>query len=137
MATTPLEVLQNALVRPFTVASGQAVTLGKPVKFASADTEVLNAAATTDDVIGIALETGAAGAQVRVALLGVAIARVLVGTGGATRGAKAKWVSDGIADATVGGGTTKVVFPGLFMQSGVAGDYVGLLIGGAGAGVGS
>jgi hypothetical protein len=137
MATRASEILQYATIRPYVVASGQAATQGFAVKHASADDQVQNMAAVGDNCIGIALETAAALASVRVALFGNGVAKVKVGTGGATRGAPAKYAADGLTNATVGGGTTKLVVLGQFMQTGVVGDMVGVNLGGFSFTVGS
>ncbi len=129
MAVRAHRHLQNALIRSFKVAASTDVTLGKRVKFASADDEVSNCAAG-ENGIGVAYETeNDDGDRVQVVLDGHAIVPVLVGTGGATRGAFAVAVSDGWTDQTLGGGTTVKHVGGKFLQSGVAGDYVGMMVG--------
>jgi hypothetical protein len=139
MAERAFEILTNAIIRPFNVPSGKSVTQHMAVKFSGADDDIEVAAATTDDAIGIALEDGSAGdTGVRVALFGSGIVKVKVGSAGtATRGSFAKFATAGCTNATVGGGTTKVVFWGQFLQSGVAADIVSLNIGLATPGVGS
>jgi hypothetical protein len=137
MAARAQEVLQYATIRPFTVASGQVASRGFAVKHSGADDAVQDMAAVGDNCIGIALEAGAALASVRVALFGNGICKVKVGTGGATRGAPAKYAADGLTNATVGGATTKLVVLGSFMQTGVVGDFVGLNLGGFSFTVGS
>lgn len=128
MATRPLDTTSRALIRPYVVASGQTATKGFGVVFASADNEIDDAGAN-GNAIGIALESGVAGATVEVALLGYAIVPVKVGTGGATRGAFAIMAADGYTNQTLGGGTTVKYPAGKFLQTGVAGDEVGLLLG--------
>lgn len=137
MATRASEVLQYTTIRPYTVAAAQAATKGFAVKHSGADTAIQNMAAVGDNCIGIALEDGAALAAVRVALFGNGIAKAKVGTGGATRGAPAKYAANGLTDATVGGATTKLVVLGQFVESGVAGDFVGINLGGFSFTVGS
>jgi hypothetical protein len=137
MAARAQEVLQYATIRPFTVASGQAATAGFAVKHSGADDAVQNMAAVSDNCIGISLDTGAALASVRVAMFGNGIAKCKVGTGGATRGAPAKYAANGLTDATVGGATTKLVVLGQFTQTGVVGDMVGINLGGFSFTVGS
>lgn len=119
--------LQDAEIRVFTVKAAAAATQYRLVKFGAADNEVEDASAG-DIGCGIALETKAAGARVRVALLGGnGRVPVKVGTGGATRGKLAKGVATGLTDATpAGAGTTATPIVGFFMQSGVAGEVVGL-----------
>lgn len=138
MATRAWEVLANATIRAYDVPSGKAITKGKPVMHSGADDAAEDATATTSDAIGIALESGAAStSNKKVVLFGNGIAKVLVASGGATRGAFAKYASGGSTDMTVGGGTTKVVCLGQYLQSGVSGDYVGINLGMAGPTVGS
>jgi hypothetical protein len=97
--------------------------------FAS-DTTVQDAGAATDLAIGIAASTTIAGALVDIYMFGYSVIPITVGTGGATRGTKAVIVADGFADAAAhdsdGVGNTSVY--GVFMQSGVATDRVGLLL---------
>jgi len=137
MAARAFEILQYATIRPYTVASGKTGTRGFAVKHSGADDAVEDMAAVGDNCIGIALEAGAALAAIRVALFGNGVAKVKVGTGGATRGAPAKFAANGLTDATVGGATTKLVVLGQFMQTGVVGDLVGVNLGGFSFTVGS
>lgn len=139
MAERAFEVLTNAIIKAYDVPSGKAVTKFNAVKFSGADTDIEDAAATTDDAIGIALRAGAALAKdVPVCLLGAGICKVKVGSAGtATRGSFAKWATAGTTNGTVGGGTTKVVWLGQYLQSGVANDVVALNVGLATPGVGS
>lgn len=139
MADRAIELLTNAIIKPFNVPSGKAVTKFNAVKFSGADTDIEDAAAATDNVIGIAQDVGAALATgIRVAIFGHGISKILVGTGGATRGAFAKWVTpSGCTDMTVGGGTGKIVCWGQYLQTGSAADLVGLNLGMAAPTVGS
>jgi len=133
MAERALQKYSADDVDTIVVASAKTVTKGKPIKHSGADHEAENAAAITDLAIGIALESGTAGQTVRYVRLGSkAIVPALVGTGGATRGQGAVYVADGVTDQATGGGTNLFCCLGQFMQSGVAGDYVGLNLGMAG-----
>ncbi len=127
MATRANEDLKYALVKTYEVAGGQSVTVGLLVKLAS-DTTVQNAGANERGV-GVALETGAAGARVQIAMLaGSAQLRVKVGTGGATRGGYLNHATDGFKDVgTLGGGTVLKEVIGMALQSGVAGDFIAVL----------
>lgn len=136
MAIRAQQVLQYATIKSYTVVT-TAVTAGQVVKQSGADLSVTPHAAVTDKCIGVALEDAAIGAQVRVALFGTGIAKVKVGTGGCTRGEGAKWVANGLTNATIGGATTALFVCGQFIESGVAGDLVGLNLGLAGFTVGS
>lgn len=129
MAERAIEHLDGAIIKVYTVASGKTVAANYPVKHSGSDTDIEAMAAIGDNVFGIALDAGAAGDKVRVALFGKGVCKVKVGTGGASRGAPAKYASDGLIDATVGGGTTKLTVCGEFLQTGAAGDLVGLNLG--------
>lgn len=137
MTTRAQESLSNAIIKVFTVATAKTATKGFAVKHSGADNKIENMAAVGDNCIGIALESGVAGGKVRVALFGHGIAKAKVGTGGATAGAPAKYAADGLTDATVGGGTTKLVTLGQFIEAGVAGDLVGVNLAGFSFTVGS
>ncbi len=128
--STALQLTNQATKREFTVAAGQTATLGMMAILSGANDEVATAGAGVDTGIGIFQATAAAGARVEVTLFGP-VERVLVGTGGATRGTKATWVADGFTDAPAhdsSGGTDDEIW-GIFMQSGVATDRVGLMLG--------
>jgi hypothetical protein len=129
MASRAHNKIQNALIQSFRVPTAKAVTAGFRVKFSGADDAIENCAAG-EDGIGIALEDGVALQNgVTVALDGVAIVPVKVGTGGATRGLFARFAADGFTDQIVTDGTVVRFLAGRFMQSGPVGDMVGLLIG--------
>lgn len=128
MATRPIEDKTWALIKAYTVASAQTVTRGRAVVFASADNEILDDGTESQLAIGIALESGIAGEEVTVALFGVAIVAVIVGTGDATRGVLAVEVATGFTDVTLADGAAIRAPAGRFMQSGVASDEVGLLL---------
>lgn len=128
MATRAIRSEQFGLVKTYSVPSGKAVTKGKRVKFSGADDSIEDCGAG-DNGFAIALEPAAALGQAQVLLEGSAVVPVLVGTGGATRGAHAVPVADGFTDKTLGGGSTVANVSGKFMQTGVKGDYVGLLVG--------
>lgn len=124
MVLRPSKILDESTIKTFT-ASG-AVTQGRRVMHGAADNEVANCIAGALG-IGEALDTGVAGDRIRVVLDGPVVP-VVVGTGGATRGTLAKGVADGMTDATpVAAGTTLMQAYGVFLESGVAGDQVGLI----------
>lgn len=133
MAVRPVDIRSKALTKTYKVATSQTVTKGMGVIFASADTDI-QVAGANGIAIGIALESGVAGDKINVALFGHAIVTVLVGTGGATRGLYAVAVSDGYANQTLGGGTTVKYIAGQFLQTGVATEHVGMLVGGFASG---
>lgn len=139
------ERLDGADIHSYTIATGSTVRKGFPVKL-NGSGKIVEATAVTDNAIGIALQAGngsntvrdvTAPSIIRVAHFGKGVCKALVGTGGASEGAPAKWVADGTTDATVGGGTTKLRVLGQYLEAGVAGDLVGLNLGAASWGVGS
>lgn len=132
MAARAHRVLTGALIRTFKVPNTKTATKGMRVKFSGADDQVENCGAA-ENGFGIALTTVVGSTSlptVEVVLEGTVEAEVLVGTGGATRGENAVMAADGFTNKTLGGGTTVAHAAGKFMQTGVAGDYVSLLIGG-------
>lgn len=130
MATRAHNIKDSAIIRKFLIPATKAVTEGFRVKFSGADNQVENCGAG-DDGFGIALQTGVAGDEIEVLLEGFAVVKVKVGTGGATRGLYAIMAADGLTDRAIADGTNVRYCPGKFMQSGVVGDVVGLLLGAA------
>jgi hypothetical protein len=126
--TAPIQLTGNALVLQYTTAAG-GCTIGEAVVFAS-DTTVQDAGAATDLAVGIAASTTVAGVLVDVYMLGYSVIPVTAGTGGATRGTKAVLVADGFTDAAAhdSDGLVNTSVYGVFLQSGVATDRVGLLL---------
>lgn len=127
MATRAIEDLKLALIK--TAIVGTACTRGKGVKITGDEPMTMTDCSAGESPDAVALETQAtSGKPCQVVMLsGACIIKVLVGTGNATRGKYAKVVGDGFADAgTLGGGTTAQEVAGKFVQSGVAGDYVGM-----------
>ncbi len=122
---------QYGYIRPYTVASGETATVGKTVIFGATDLEVKDPGAASDLVIGVVRgKTGTvytAGQVCEVIHPFTVVVAMKVGTAGSTRGKKQVVVSDGITDAaTLGGGSTAVSSVGICLQSGVAGDMVGV-----------
>ncbi len=138
MAVRPDQELTNALIITLTVATGQTVAVGRPVKQVTNESTCQHAGAgevACGVVIAIggntAVTAGAAGDRVQVALFGTAIIPMKVGTGGTTFGVMQQAVSDGITDVTPNGAPTTgvlVASVGLAMQTGVAADVVGVLV---------
>jgi hypothetical protein len=124
---------EYALRLPFTVAASQTTVAGQAVIFSGSDTAIAKAGADSDLAIGIARSAGVAGDVVEVTLFGNVIEEVLVGTGDATRGTKAVLVADGFTNAPAhdSDGTGNEAVYGIFIESGVAGDKVGMLLIGA------
>jgi hypothetical protein len=125
---------QGLIIKYFTVQAAKVATRGQAATFSGAGI-VEDAEAVTEDGIGIFLQSAVAGAKVPVALWGNGICKALVGTNGATRGAPAVWESDGLTDATQGGGTVKQFLAGQFLESGTVGELVALNMAMAGWGV--
>jgi hypothetical protein len=133
--TRAAQRLEKLDIQPYQIQASNTVRKGFPVKAGTGDT-IVEAAAVGDNIIGIALEAGNGDATDRYGTVGVVghtikVARpgpgavpVLVGTGGATRGAPLKWVSDGVTNATVGGATTKLTVVGQAEETGVAADLI-------------
>lgn len=129
--STAFRQIEYGTKHNFMVATGQAATKGKLAIFGSSDTTVQNGVSTSDTGIGIFMATAAADTQVDV-LLFAPVMPVLVGTGGCTRGKKAIVASanDGFTDAPAhdSSGATDNIIYGIFMQSGSAGDTVGMMV---------
>ena len=107
------------------------ITKGMPVKFTTSARTVEHAGASDDVQIGIAGNTVTAtdtDRDVNVYLPGPVVP-VLVGTGGATQGTKAKIVSDGFTNAGAhdSSGATDDSIAGVFFETGVVGDIVGMI----------
>lgn len=130
MATRAIELKDYALTKKYKIPATKAVTVGFRVKFSGADDQIENCGAN-EDGFAIALQSGVAGEEVEVLLEGFAVAKVKVGTGGATRGLFAKFLADGFTDQAIADGATVRNLAGKFLQSGVVGDFVGLLLGAA------
>lgn len=128
MAVRALNIVHNAIIRTYIVKSGTTTAVGKRVKFDTSDGSIDNAGANEDLAIGTALEVvvGDGVKLVQVALDFHAIVPMLVGTGGATRGTYAVMVADGVANAAASGVTNARPICGKFLQTGVAGDIVGV-----------
>ena len=117
-----------------TVDSGDTATKGYGLIQGSDETLVDDAGAN-GKVFAVALETKTAGQVVQCALLcGGGVVPVKVGTGGATAGEYAIMTTDGWTNQTIGGGTTVKYIGGQFLETGVAGDFVGLAVGAFAAG---
>jgi hypothetical protein len=138
MATRPLQSLNKALIKSYTVSAtvrqGFAVIVSAVAATGEIST-VAEAADANDTAIGIALDAGntTTATTIRVALFGSsAIVPALVGVGGATAGAQAGWVSDGATNVNFQVATGATWTPsccyGQFLQTGVDGDLVGLNI---------
>lgn len=130
--STAMRYTQNALFLEYTVASGDTATEGE-ASLLDSDTTTDDCDGASDLAVGVNMSTQVAGAQVELCMFGWAVCPVKVGTGGATRGTKAKLVGDGFTDATThdSDGVGNESTYGIFLQSGTAGQFVGLLLSGA------
>ncbi len=141
MSARPAPDLSGAIHRSGTVKVGNTIRKGFPVKIDSFDAAghpiFVEAAAIGDNSIGLSTDLALALKECRVALWGKGIALGLVGTGGATAGAPLKWVADGLTNATVGGGTVKLVVQGQALETGVAVDLIAVNLAGFSFTVGS
>ena len=127
MVARAAENMQYIHQKPFT--AGGTVTQFYPVTLSSGT--IANSTSNAK-AIGIAQKAGTTGDVISVALLmGPGVIKVKVGTGGATAGEYAIVSSgnDGLTDQTIGGGTTVKYVLGRFLETGVAGDIVGLMPG--------
>jgi hypothetical protein len=117
-----------ATVHTMTVQTGQAATLGRLCAVVSA-TECKNAGAADDTIIGVFAHDAAAGETVDI-YCPAPIVKVVVGTGGATVNNWAIPVANGVTDAPAhdSSGATNDVIVGKFVQSGVVGDRIGMLL---------
>jgi hypothetical protein len=132
-AARPAYDLGGAKFRSGTVKASNTIRKGYPVKIDSIAADghpvFVEAAAVTDNAIGLATDSAVAAAQCRVALWGTGVALGLVGTGGATAGAPLKWVSDGLTTAVVAGGTVKQVILGQALETGLVGSLIAVNLG--------
>jgi hypothetical protein len=111
-----------------TVVAAGAATVGYLLERTAGAATVNNCTTATIGMY-VAAETGAAGASVKVYGPGCGCIPVEVGTGGATAGSYAAWAAanDGFTNApALADGNTVTAVYGVFEDSGVAGDIVGL-----------
>jgi hypothetical protein len=139
MAARALKSLMNGLIKDFTVSATIRKGMTVMVSAVATGGEISTIAETgdaNDIAIGVALDAGdtTTNTKIRVLLFGTDIVPVLVGTGGATAGKRAGWVADGLTDinfqVAAGATWTPACCYGIFMQTGVAADVVGLLTSG-------
>jgi hypothetical protein len=129
----PHRNIDNALIRNYTVASGQTVTGGAEVIFASDDEEIQVATANSAAAFGIARHPGTtytAGERVEVIIYGDAIVPMKVGTAGVTRGLEVTQTATGVEDAPAANaaGATVTWICGRALQSRVVNDEVGVAV---------
>lgn len=133
--STALRKLENATFVECLVAAGEVTYAGRLVVVDSGvgDNYVKDAGAATDLGIGIARETltSSTGVQRCQVTLLAPVEAVTVGTGGATVGKKAVATTDGFTDAAThdSDNTGNSSIYGIFMQTGTAGQTVGLMLG--------
>ena len=125
--STALRKFEYQHIKSYTVEAASTATVGALAAFGASDTTVADAAGGSDGGIGVFLTGGTAGERVDIALFSGVVA-VVVGAGGATRGSKSVNIGGAFQDApaqAAGGATADPIY-GIFMQSGVAGDVVGM-----------
>lgn len=128
MATRADNILDKAVIRTFKVVTANAVK-GRQCKFGAADDEATVCGAG-EQGMGVFLGDAVIGDYVSVAIFtSGAIVPVVVGTGGATRGSYAVAVANGLTNQAIATGTNARHIAGVFTQTGVAGDLVGLQVG--------
>jgi hypothetical protein len=125
-------MLNGATIISRRVETGQTVRGGFAVKFGSSEDDIREAGANSELAIGVAHKPGktyAAGEMVEI-ICANAVVPVVVGTGGCTAGKDARMISDGFTDVPAfdAAGATVVPVIGKFLQTGVAGDHVGMVI---------
>lgn len=127
-STRTLKKMDFGHIVTFTVTATKASTKGF-AQIISGNMTVEDDASTGDTVVGVALETATAGNRVQVLVAGP-IVPMKVGTGDTTRGKKQKTVATGITDApaTTNSGATTTPILGVALESGVAGDFVGVML---------
>lgn len=131
-STDPHRMLNNAIVITRVVETGQTVRGGFAVKFGSSEDDIREAGANSELAFGVAHKPGktyAAGETVEI-VCGNGIVPMVVGTGGCTAGKDARMISDGITDVPAwdAAGGTVVPVIGKILQTGVAGDHVGVFV---------
>jgi hypothetical protein len=126
--TRASQQLQYCTMMTLTVTTAKATTKGMSV-IMSGNHTVEDATLTDDTIVGVAMETKTAGQRVEVAMLGPVIP-MKVGTGDTTRGKKQIPVATGITDAPAhdSSGATDGIIVGIALESGVAGDFVGVML---------
>lgn len=133
MAAVALEIIDGAIVRRYLVAGAGTVTRGYPVMLSGADNTIVNQDATDHAAIGIALDAGTAGQEVRVALYGKGIAKGHVGAGGCTRNQIAVYAAAGLDGATPAAGAAAIRWSsGQFLESANANEFAAVNLGPAG-----
>jgi len=128
--STAIQLTDNLTQWSVFIPTGQTATRGYPAVWHGTANEAKNASADTDEAFGFFDRDMTGPGQVAVNLAGPVI-RVTVGTGGATRGKKAVFSGsfDGMTDAPAqaAGGATENNIYGVFMQTGVVGDTIGMM----------
>jgi hypothetical protein len=134
---TPERRLNFADWGRYTVPAGQTVRAGMPIVLDATDTNgsedyvnAREATAATSVVFAIAKgdpgTSYAAGEQFDALHIFSVVQWARVGTGGATRGSRAVATTDGLTNAAAHGTAARVHSPGIFLATGVAGDFVAI-----------
>jgi hypothetical protein len=130
MAVRPDSHLKETTIVSKTVKSGVTVSKGVGVKVASTGELEVDVAGANEKAYGVAMDTviGDGILTVDVALLDGGVIPVKA-SGTATAGEFAICGTDGFENVTLGGGTVVKYVAGVFTQTGVDGDFVGLQAG--------
>lgn len=125
----PKIMLDKTTVDTLVGKNGTTFVEGVGVKFTATEGEV-DVCGANDKAIGVAMEAlvGDGVKRLQVYLLDGGVIKVKC-SGTATAGEFAICGVDGFENQTLGGGTTVKYIAGTFMQSGVDGDFVGLMAG--------
>jgi len=129
MSARPIQKLKTAIIHAFTGKNAAAFIEGVGVKFTATEGEV-DVCAAGENPIGVALETktGDGTSKIQVVLLaGGGVVKVKLSSGGCTQGDYLKCGTGGFETQALGGGTTVRYLVGRAIQTGVSGDFIGMI----------
>jgi len=125
--STSDKMLEYAHIHAYTVKAASTATRGLCGVFDS-EHVVLDATAGQNASVCF-LETKAAGERVECVLLNSGCVVPMKASGTCTAGSYATVGTDGVENQTLGGGSTVVYIVGKFTETGVDGDFVGVMVG--------
>jgi hypothetical protein len=125
--STSDQILEHGIIRPFLVAAASTATRGLCGTFTAEKTA--RDATAGENASVLFLETKAAGEYVQGLLLNSGAVGIMKASGTVTAGQYLKVGSDGVENVTLGGGSTVAYVVGKALQTGVDGDYVGVMTG--------
>jgi hypothetical protein len=140
MATRPDSLPNKVTFVKKTLKSGVTINYGVGVKLSSGGETEVDVCGANDKVYGIAYgplgssATGDGTLQIEIALCCGGGVIPVKASGTATAFEYAICGTDGFENQTIGGGTTVKYLAGRFTQTGVDGDFVGLMLGNFAAG---